>query len=131
MNVHSQRFDLSTFFLEEKKKTLTLFLPLASRHKQQKNPSSLVKKAEADVKRGWFGFKKEATAAVKDAEKAAEKSASKSWGLFKSKTDDAAAAAKAAAKDAESAARGAVRDVESAAKGAVDDAAKQAKGWFR
>jgi hypothetical protein len=88
------------------------------------NLSSLVKKAEADVKKGWFGFKKEATAVVKDAEAAAEKEVSRSWGIFRSKTDDATAAAKAAAKDA-------VKDAEAAAKGAVDDAAKQAKGWFR
>jgi hypothetical protein len=83
------------------------------------------------VKRGWFGFKKEGTAAVKDAEKAAKREVSRGWNIFKSKTDDATAAAKSAAKDAEAAARGAVKDAEAAAKGAVDDAAKQAKGWFR
>lgn len=83
------------------------------------------------MKKGWFGFKKEATAAVKDAEKLAGKEVSRGWGIFRSKTDDATAAAKAAAKDVGSAARGAVEGAESAAMGAVDDAAKQAKGWFR
>ena len=83
------------------------------------------------MKKGWFGFKKEATAAVKDAEAAAGKEVSRGWGIIRAKTDDAAAAAKAAAEDAGSAAKGAVKDADAAAKGAVDDAAKQAKGWFR
>ena len=85
-----------------RKNTHSVFQPRL----QSKNPSlRLVKKAESDVKKGWFGFK--------------------------AKTDDAAAATRAAAKGVGSAARGAVEDAESAAKGAVDDAAKQAQGWFR